>query len=313
MKNICWKYLRASFGWLAVLVLVNTAAAQGPMPEEGATLFPKGALVSYSSILTSRRFLAKPADGSSTTVHPTFEHEVPLTFSWSFRRDLQFTATAPIVHRSADLPAGKLSSTGFGDALITMKYRFLRLDSERGTTQASFTFGPKLPTGTSSRRDTLGGLLPPNLQPGTGSLDWFFKLNGTYTGVFNIRRLVADGWVQYVKRTENDRHLRMGDDTEVRFWLPYRPLQTQSVGAEWFIGPSLTWQRSAADRLRGVRERGSESDVLTLGITTYVSPRGGLVLWLGFEVPVRQDWNGAPYEQTRRFNFGVTKQFVLRP
>jgi len=312
MGKFFWKYLRTPLGWLAAVALVNPVAAQGPMPEEGATLFPNGALVSYSSILTNRRFLTKPTDGAAT-VHPTFEHEVPLTFSWSFRRDLQFTATAPIIHRSADLPPGKLSATGLGDALVTMKYRFLRLDSERGTTQASFTFGPKLPTGSSSRRDMRGLLLPANLQPGTGSLDWFLKLNGTYTGVFNLRRLVADGWVQYIRRTENDRHLRMGDDTEVRFWLPYRPLQTQSVGAEWFIGPSLTWQRSAADRLNGARENGASSDVLMLGITNYVSPRAGLVLWLGFEVPVRQDWNGAPYEQARRINFGVTKQFVLRP
>jgi hypothetical protein len=313
MIRTLWKYLGVPCAWSMTLALANVATAQGPMPEEGATLFPNGALLSYSSVITNRRLLGTPPAQADATVHPTFEHDIPLTFSWSFRRDLQFTAMAPIVHRSALPSTGKSSATGLGDSLITMKYRFLRLDSERGTTQASFTFGPKLPTGSTSRTAADGERLPPLLQPGSGSLDWLFKLNGTYTGVFNIRRLVADGWVQYVKRTEGDRQLRMGDSTEVRFWLPYRPLQTQSVGGEWFIGPSMTWQRSAADHLRGIRQGGSGSDVLAVGVTTYVSPRGGLVFWLGFEVPVRQDWNGSPYEQSRRFNFGITKQFVLRP
>jgi hypothetical protein len=202
---------------------------------------------------------------------------------------------------------------GLSDAVLSLKYRFLRLDSERGTTQASFTIGPKLPTGSSSRKDASGAMLPVALQPGTGSLDWFFKLNSTYTGVFNIRRLVADGWVQYVGRTDSDRQIRRGDNAEVRFWLPYRPLQTQSVGGEWFIGPSVTWQRMGDDRVQGVRQQGTGSDVLSLGITTYASPRGGLVFWLGLEFPVRQQWNGAPYDQSRRINFGVTKQFVLQP
>jgi hypothetical protein len=258
-----------------------------------------------------RRLLDRAPAG--TFSEPTLEHEMPLTFSWSFRRDLQFTAVAPILHRSLESPDETISATGLGDAVVTMKCRFLRLDSERGTTQSSVTFGPKLPTGSTSRRDTAGSLLPPSLQPGSGSLDWFFKLNGTYTGVFNIRRLVADGWVQYVRRTEGDHDIRRGDSAEVRFWLPYRPLQTQAVGGEWFVGPSMTWQRDGSDRPAGGVNARTESNVLSLGFTTYVSPIGGLVFWLGAEFPVRQDWNGAPYEQLRRINFGITKQFVLHP
>src|SRR5262245_24221671 len=164
------KYKQALCACMAALLMENVATAQGPMPEEGATLFPSGALVSYSSVITNRRFLRDASALAPQSVHPTFEHEVPLTFSWSFRRDLQFTAMAPIVHRSAHLPTGTLSATGVGDALITMKYRFLRLDSERGTTQASFTFGPKLPTGSTSRKGSGGALLPSQLQPGSGSL-----------------------------------------------------------------------------------------------------------------------------------------------
>src|SRR5262245_2271270 len=133
MASLYLKYVRVPYACMAALLIASAAAAQGPMPEEGATLFPNGALVSDSSTFPNRRFLREATALAPQSVHPTFEHEIPLTFSWSFRRDLQFTAMAPIVHRSADLPTGKLSATGLGDALITMKYRFLRLDSERGT------------------------------------------------------------------------------------------------------------------------------------------------------------------------------------
>jgi len=98
---------------------------------------------------------------------------------------------------------------------------------------------------------------------------------------------------------------------ETRLWLHYRPLQSRTVGAEWFIGPSITWQHAGRDRQQDVRQPFTGSDLLTLGMTTYVSPRGGLVFWIGAEFPVAEDRNGAPFETVRRINFGVTKQFVL--
>ena len=37
-------------------------------------------------------------------------------------------------------------------------------------------------------------------------------------------------------RTENAQGIRMGDGTEARLWIHFRPLQTRLVGGEWFIG-----------------------------------------------------------------------------
>src|SRR5437899_12766340 len=75
---------------------------------------------------------------------------------------------------------------------LVVKYRFYRRDSQRGTTQASVTFGPKVPTGRADLIDTNGKRLPAALQPGSGSTDLFLAANWTYTGLFNLRRLVAD-------------------------------------------------------------------------------------------------------------------------
>ena len=288
------------------------AFSQGPMPEEGATLFPSGAFISYSSIFTTGRF--EPGTDSDTPgarTRPTFQHEVPLTFSMALRRDVQFTAVVPIVTKRVKLPDTEFGGTGLGDALVSLKHRFLRRDSERGTTQAAVTVGPKLPTGATGQRDSQGSLLPIQLQPGSGSTDFFVKVNGTYTGLFNLRRLVADGSVSYFFRTEGSRDTRLGNAMEARLWLPYRPYQAKTLGAEWFLGPSLTWQHRDRDRQSGVRQLFTGGDSLTLGFTSYVSPVGGLVFWVGLEFPIYQNSNGAPHDLSRRINVGVTKQFVL--
>src|SRR2546429_5583957 len=81
-------------------------------------------------------------------------------------------------------------------------YRFSRRDSERGTTQASVTFGPKIPTGSTNLRGANGLLLPAGLEPGSGSTDLFLAANWTYTGLFNIRRLVADEDFHAALRTQ---------------------------------------------------------------------------------------------------------------
>src|SRR5207247_2513396 len=138
--------------------------------------------------------------------------------------------------------------TGLGDVRLLLKYRLLRRDSGRGTTQISLTAGPKLPTGRTDLRDRASALLPAGLQPGSGSTDLFLGASVTHTGLFKIKRLVADGTCNYMRRTEGALHTRLGDFAETRFWLSYRPYQARDVGKEWFIGPSLSWAHARRDR-----------------------------------------------------------------
>ena len=88
--------------------------------------------------------------------------------------------------------------------MVLVKYRFYRRDSPRGTTQASVTVGPKIPTGRTDLTGTNGRLLPAGLQPGSGSTDLFVGANWTYTGLFNVKRLVADEDFHSLIRTHGD-------------------------------------------------------------------------------------------------------------
>jgi hypothetical protein len=250
--------------------------------------------------------------GIPATARPTFSHDGTLNFTWGFHPNFDLTVLVPVVTNHFDSTnAAPVGGTGFGDAVVLVKYRFYRRDSERGTTQASVTFGPELPTGGTGLTDETGKLLPAGLQPGSGSTDLFLAANWTYTGLFNVRRLVADEDFHTLIRTQGTQSTRLGSDIESRFWLSYRPYESKNVAREWFIGPELTWLHAQDDRIGGINQSGSGGDVLLAGITTFVGVRPGMHLWLGMDWDVAHS-NGATFMPVRRhISFGITQQFRL--
>jgi hypothetical protein len=250
--------------------------------------------------------------GIPVTARPAFSHEADFNFTWGFYRNFDLTILIPIVTNHFHFAgAPSVAGTGLGDAMLLVKYRFYRRDSPRGTTQASVTIGPKLPTGSTDLTSTNGDRLPVGLQPGSGSTDLFLAANWTYTGLFNLRRLVADEDFHSLLRTEGTQATRLGSGIESRFWLSYRPYESKDGAREWFIGPELTWLHSQEDRIGGVIQKESGGDVLMAGITTYLGVRPGMHLWLGI------DWdsahsNGAMFMPVRRhLSIGITQQFRL--
>ena len=186
-----------------------------------------------------------PSGNVPATARPTFAQEGDINFTWGFYRDLDFTILVPIITSHFEMTGAPVEGgTGLGDAMVLFKYRFYRRDSPRGTTQASLTIGPKLPTGRTDLTDSRENLLPAGLQPGSGSTDVFLAANWTYTGLFNVRRLVADEDFHALIRSQGTQSTRLGSDIESRFWLSYRPYESKNVAREWFIGPALTWLHS---------------------------------------------------------------------
>lgn len=296
---------------LLTLLCASAATAQGAAPETAPPLFPGGGLISYNSVFTTRQPIGS-AGNIPITARPTFSHEASFNFTWGFHPDLDMTVLIPIVTNEFNSGATSTGTkTGLGDARLLLKYRFFRRDSPRGTTQASFTVGPKLPTG---RTDfTVNGTrLPAGLQAGSGSTDLFAAVNWTYTGLFNLRRLVADEDFHSLVRSQGTQATRLGSEVESRFWLSYRPYEAKDGSREWFIGPVLTWRHFQNDRISGVTQAGSGGDLLLSGITTYFGVRPGMHLWFG------ADWDsahstGAAFMPVRHhISFGITQQFRVR-
>jgi hypothetical protein len=297
---------------LVLLFCASTVKGQGPAPETAPPLFPGGGLISYNSIFTTRGLMSGISGGIPATARPSFSHEADLNFTWGFYRDFDLTVLVPIVTNRFGVPGTPaVGGTGLGDAMVLAKYRFYRRDSPRGTTQASVTFGPKLPTGRTNLTGEDGARLPSSLQPGSGSTDLFLGANWTYTGLFNLRRLVADEDFHALLRSQGTRATRLGDDFESRFWLSYRPYESKNVAREWFVGPVLTWLHSQDDRIAGVNQSGSGGDVLLAGITSYAGVRPGMHVWFGMDWDVAHS-TGATFMPVRRhISFGITQQFRL--
>lgn len=304
----CGQWALLSF---AAILYVPAARAQGAAPETAPPLFPGGGLVSYSSNFTTRGLMPESPDSIPTTARPTFAHEGVFNFTWGFYRDFDLTILVPVVTNHFGGIAPTVGGTGLGDTMALVKYRFYRRDSQRGTTQASVTAGPKLPTGRTDLKGMNGVLLPATLQPGSGSTDLFVGANWTYTGLFNLKRLVADEDFHSLIRSQGTQQTRVGNDIESRFWLSYRPYESKNVAREWFIGPVLTYLHSGDDHIAEVTQNGSGGDLLLAGVTTYVGLRPGMHVWFGMDWDVAHS-GGAQFMPVRRhISFGVTQQFRL--
>ena len=309
ISHACGGWTPLSF---VLLICVATAKGQGAAPETAPPLFPGGGLISYNSVFTTRGLMPESSGNVPATTRPTFAHEGNFNFTWGFYRNFDLTILVPIVtnhFQTASAPT--VGGTGLGDARVLIKYRFYRRDSQRGTTQASVTVGPKIPTGRTDLMGSSGTRLPASLQPGSGSTDFFVAANWTYTGLFNLRRLVADEDFHSVWRSQGTQQTRLGSDIESRFWLSYRPYESKNVTREWFIGPVFTWRHSQDDSIAGTKQGGSGGDALLAGITTYVGVRAGMHVWLGTDWDVIHS-TGALFMPVRRhISFGITKQFRL--
>src|SRR5207302_10364733 len=140
-----------------VLLCVSTTRAQGPAPETAPPLFPGGGLVSYNSIFTTRGLMLESSSDIPVTARPTFAHEGEFNFTWGFYRNFDLTILVPIVTNHYQmLGTATVGGTGIGDVMALVKYRFYRRDSQRGTTQASFTGGLKVPSGRTNLRSSNG-------------------------------------------------------------------------------------------------------------------------------------------------------------
>jgi Putative MetA-pathway of phenol degradation len=303
------------FGLVLLPLFASTARAQGPAPETAPPLFPGGGLISYNSIFTTRGLISSSSGNIPLTARPTFSHQGDFNFTWGFRRDLDLTVLVPVVTNHFEIPKANgnpvSGGTGLGDATVAVKYRFYRRDSKRGTTQASVTLGPKVPTGRTDLADTSGKRLPASLQPGSGSTGFFVAANWTYTGLFHLRRLVADENFHSLLRSQGTQQTRLGSDLESRFWLSYRPYESKNGAREWFIGPVVTWLHSQDDRIAAVTQSGSGGGVLLAGITTYVGVRPGMHVWLGMDWDVTHSAGAIFMPVRRHISFGITRQFRL--
>jgi len=248
--------------------------------------------------------IGDPRDQSVTT----FEEDA--TFVHGATRDLTLGLTFPIVERRLrfDDTAGDrrtITANGPGDLSVVGVYRFFRRDVERGTTQFSFLGGLKLPSGATDVTDSNlprltgrpGTRLPPNLQPGSGSVDGLVGV----TGFHNMDRLSFYGDVQSKLNTEGAQDFRAGNSVFYDVTADYVLLPERNLFAILELNGISTSRGEQAGRT--VKDSGGQLLFISPGME-YL-PRPNLILETSVQVPIYRDLNGRQLAPDRSVLVGL--------
>lgn len=173
---------------------------------------------------------------------------------------------------------------GIGDASLLLNYvLFDTGDSLRHPWRHTLTLGGgvKLPSGKHNLKDQEGALLNPNLQPGTGSTDYF--VSATYTLRKGFWGLSADGQARL--NTANRKDYRYGNrlsgSAKLFYWKNFRRV-TLLPNAGVFSDVSAT----NLDQNEVVDNTGGYVTLATLGLDVY---SGHFSAGFTFQQPVYQN------------------------
>lgn len=284
---------------LALILLVPPPALAFPINAPNArTLFGGLSLGSVRLRVTEADTLKHGTETIGDALDQaatTFEEDV--TFVYGAARDLTLGVTFPVIERRLrfDDAAGErrtITADGPGDLSIVGVYRAYRRDVERGTTQLSLLGGLRLPSGATDIEDSNlprltgrpGTRLPPNLQPGSGSVDAFIGLAAFH----NMDRLSFYGDVQGKLNTEGAQDLRAGNAVFYDLSADYVLLPQRNLFAILELNGVST---SRAEQAGGtVRDSGGQLLFISPGIE-YL-PRPNLILEGSVQVPIYRDLNG---------------------
>lgn len=213
---------------------------------------------------------------------------VPLIFSYALRPDATLTFSLPYLDKELELPDGRtLRSSGVGDGRVLGKWTFLRRDAPHARAQAAVFGGLELPSGSDSERED-GVLLPPGLQPGSGSVD---GLLGAAFG-FTTRRFNVEGGLQWQLNSEaND--FRFGNELAYDLALQYSLYPSFPTADRSQLNLTLEFneRHTEKDRL-GRHELGnSGGDVILVSPGIQYILNSNLLLEASFQTPIYQELN----------------------
>ena len=202
----------------------------------------------------------------------------------------------PYVDKELDITLGgnriNRSAGGFGEMTMFGRYTVVQRDRPGQTFRVAPFAGFKAPTGEDKRQDSLG-MLPPQLQPGTGAWDLFGGVVVTYQ-TFDLQ---LDGQVSY--RVNNKANgFDPGDEFHLDGSLQYR-LAPKSLGdgvPNYFYGVlEMNLVHRDRNKISGIpdADSGGTSIYLSPGLQ-YVTKR-----WIAegvVQLPLVQDLHGDALE-----------------
>ncbi|HHT9146788.1 MAG TPA: hypothetical protein ACFYD4_14125 [Candidatus Wunengus sp. YC61] len=203
------------------------------------------------------------------------------------------------VHEEEFLGDGQ-NSTGLGDSILLGKYKFY--DKQFGL---AGIFGLKLSTGNTNERNIAGERFEPELQPGTGSLDYIAGISANK----KINHLIIlDGTVLYHLKTKGDQDYKFGDIIRTTAGATFHVIDRDKKPTLNLLSEVIT-QFANKDEQDGktIRDSGGTTIFFAPGISSHVTEQ--LKTTLSVPVPVFQSLGGEHQELDFNVLFSMSYSF----
>ena len=289
---------------VAFLVVEAQPAFAGPVTFSSALPVSSGMGIFRGQLKVMQK------TGDSTAMNRRVSVSVlPSIFVYGVDEKLTLFAALPYFEKRLKLNNGGMpllrSASGFGDAKVFARYTTLAINKQGSTLRLSPYIGLKLPTGEYKKRDAYG-LLPQDLQPGSGSWDPFFGISLSWQTL----DWELDASTDYTSKQEAN-HFQYGDEAKLNASFQYRILPRElDYGVPGFlyavIESNLIW--NGTNRNSGIIDRNSGGTTLNIvpGLQ-YVTRR--FVFETVVQIPAIQNLNGTALQSDWtitagfRFNF----------
>jgi len=237
-----------------------------------------------------------------------FKADYSLNEHWSF------SASLPYVIQNRQTISQRESSIGVGDLSLLAQYSF----DPFSKINVGFTAGLKLPTGETLNFDDRAIVLSPDMQSGSGSLDYLFRL--TFTSFdFIWKNLNLQSAYSYRINTTNDhfgdptgqagRRFKFGNELLSRYTISY-PFLVDT----WFIYPdiALEYRTTNANIEQGVEAPNSGGTWINLPLGVRFEPNEKFNFRISALVPIYQNLDGlqitTDYRLGIQFNYQISLQ-----
>jgi len=228
------------------------------------------------------------------------------TLVYGVSADLAIFASIPYTDRRLKSAASSIrQSQGFGDSQLFARYTLYKNDFQGGSFRIAPFVGVKMPTGNDEERDDLG-LLPMNVQAGSGSWDMFAGVVATYGSV----DWEVDAQLSYQNNNAAN-NFQQGDFYRADVSFQYRLFpQVLSANTEHFINGVLEANliNREKNQVAGITDLNSgETTFFIVPGLQYVSQR--YIVEVSIQIPVAQNLNGNALGNDYIFRTGFRVNF----
>lgn len=292
---------------LPVALLTGATAISGwvnaaPITFSSALPVDEGGIVFHQQF----HYMSSGDDPSSANRDMTAKAAVSV-LGYGVNEKLTLVGMLPYVDKSLEMrDAGiKRNNQGLGDLAAFVRYTVWQQNAQSRTFRVSGFGGLTAPTGDNDTSDRLGRL-PPSLQTGTGTWNWF----GGAVATYQVLDFEVDAAISYHNnRAANE--LEVGDELRLDLSGQYRLWPRElSDGVPSFVYGVLELNTHHQDRNRinGVSNDNSG------GTTVWLSPGVQYVTkrWVweaAVQKPITQDLHGSALEEESIIAAGVRVRF----